>query len=85
MNSALAGLCVIRFSVLRGNCKKDINIIIVMIIMITIIYYLILKFTLHNNSNAKNVQDVQVLHKGTELAQYEKTAAPSRPIFPLVP
>ena len=38
--------------------------------MITIIYYLILKFTLHNNSNAKNVQDVQVLHKGTELAQY---------------
>ena len=51
------------------NCKKDINIIIVMIIMITIIY-LILKFTLHNNSNAKNVQDVQVLHKGTELAQY---------------
>ena len=41
-----------------------------MIIMITIIYYPILKFTLHNNSNAKNVQDVQVLHKGTELAQY---------------
>ena len=54
------------------NCKKDINIIIVMIIMITIIYYLILKFTLHNNSNAKNVQDVQVLNKGTELAQYEQ-------------
>ena len=52
------------------NCKKDINIIIVMIIMITIIYYLILKFTLHNNSNVKNVQDVQVLNKGTELAQY---------------